>query len=362
MPPHGLTQYPAGLLETTLDQLRTLLAVHEEGTALGAARLLGREQSSVQKQLDTMNRNVGELCGEPLLHKSGRGRPVRFTRSGEQAVELARATLGDWLDGVRTARARAGRILTVGSTRFTLEYLREAVDQLGERFAREGVEVRTVHVRTTNLLQRLETRELDLVCGSVSVPGSRRAPELEEYDVMEWRRSGLCLLTNLRDDELPRRTPVRVRALAQLPLAVPTDGLICDFLRGWFGPSYHGALRIAAEIDSAQYGFELLGSRMLRGAMLVTRGIGQAVDEGRLPEARGLRTVELAEESGSQLRVVVGAFARADDRAAHPPGHPLNQLWDVLHREHARRRGGEEHGDRDSRTARPSPLHAATAG
>lgn len=36
----GPQQYPTELLDTTMDQLRTLIVVHEAGTALGAARRL----------------------------------------------------------------------------------------------------------------------------------------------------------------------------------------------------------------------------------------------------------------------------------------------------------------------------------
>src|SRR6266540_2666886 len=46
------------LLELTFDQLRTLLLVRHTGSALRAAQQLGREQSSVQKQLDTLNRRI----------------------------------------------------------------------------------------------------------------------------------------------------------------------------------------------------------------------------------------------------------------------------------------------------------------
>src|SRR5438105_4688620 len=44
---NGLLAYPPTLLEFTFDQLRTLVVVREAGSANGAARILGREQSSV---------------------------------------------------------------------------------------------------------------------------------------------------------------------------------------------------------------------------------------------------------------------------------------------------------------------------
>ncbi|MFE3935254.1 hypothetical protein ACFXPJ_16080, partial [Streptomyces goshikiensis] len=77
------------LLDLTWDQMRTLVVVHEEGPALAAARLLGREQSSVQKQLDILNRNFQALTGELVVVKQGRGRDLLFTPTGlEVAAEL----------------------------------------------------------------------------------------------------------------------------------------------------------------------------------------------------------------------------------------------------------------------------------
>lgn len=126
-----------------------------------------------------------------------------------------------------------------------------------------------------------------------------------------------------------------MRSLAAMPLVVSADGLIPDFLRGWFGPDYRRRMRIAAEIDSAHYGFELLSSGVLSGSMLVTQGIGEAVAEGLLPEARGLRTLRLVEDMGPPQCVLVGAFRRRDPETL-APGHPVSLLWEALARQNAR--------------------------
>ncbi|WP_347178590.1 LysR family transcriptional regulator [Streptomyces iconiensis] len=349
------------MLDTTMDQLRTLLAVHEEGTALAAARLLGREQSSVQKQIDTLNRKLGEHCGEPLLRKRGRGERVQFTATGEALARLARGTLDEWRGSLDSARRRSGRTLMVGSTRYTLGYLLDAVEQVNDRLARDDVELRIAHVRSGSLLEKLRSRELDLVCGSVLTSASAGAAEnearFEGYEVMEWRRSGLSLVTNEPASQLPGDT-AGVRALATMPLVVSADGIIPDFLRGWFGADYRRRMRIAAEIDSAHYGFELLSSGVLYGSMLVTQGIGEAIAEGRLPEARGLRTLRLVEDMGPSLRVLVGAFRRRDPGAGGP-GHPVSLVWEALLRRNAG--AGTYAGTGDPRTAGKRPSLAGSA-
>src|SRR2546423_14882181 len=120
VPPAGafaeLLASPTQLLDVTMDQLRTLLAVHEAGSPLRAARLLGREHSSVRKQLDTLNRTFQQLCGEALVVKQGRGQDYLFTPTGQAIVVVARQTFADWLAGISDRRRRLGASLTVATT------------------------------------------------------------------------------------------------------------------------------------------------------------------------------------------------------------------------------------------------------
>src|SRR6266540_2982776 len=111
------------LLELTFDQLRTLLLVRHTGSALRAAQQLGREQSSVQKQLDTLNRHFQRLVGELLVVKQGRGKDVLLTPTGRAITALAEALFADWTADIQDSRRRLGRTLTVGTTEFTLGYL-----------------------------------------------------------------------------------------------------------------------------------------------------------------------------------------------------------------------------------------------
>jgi len=339
--PDRLLQSASALLNTTMDQLRTLIAVHETGTALGAARLLGREQSSVQKQLDTLNRNFGTLCGEPLVLKRGRGRDVLFTGTGRALVELAHRTLGEWSDGVEEARRRLGSTLCVGSTRYTLGYLLEAVEPLAGEFERRGVEFRLVHVRTRDFFDKLRAKEIDLVCGS-TITRAGTDPDLDGVEVMEWRRSGFSVVTSLAADRLPGPA-VTTGQLASLPLVVPGDGLISTFLRGCFGPKYRDGLDIVAEIDTAQYGLELLGSHLVTGCMLVTRGIGQALRAGRIAKSPALRVLDLHDDTDPRREVLIGAFIRTGERSLWTPDHPLALIWNGLQLHSRAYRSGTPH-------------------
>ncbi|MEK8170216.1 LysR family transcriptional regulator [Streptomyces sp. M19] len=201
-----------------MDQLRTLLAVREAGTALGAARLLGREQSSVQKQLDRMNRHFGALCGEPWC--SARAQPERALHAHRRDARRARPRhVGELAGGGGRLRPAAGQPADRGlhplHPRVPAE--RRGAGHRGVRGRR--VELRVEHVRTRDLLDRLGSKELDLVCGSVLTQAGRD-DHLDGFEVMEWRRSGLSLVTNLTEDELPGP------ALAARPAGAPARRLL----------------------------------------------------------------------------------------------------------------------------------------
>ena len=318
------------LLDTTFDQLRTLITVHETRSALRAARVLGREQSSVQKQLDTLNRNFKALCGEPLVVKQGRGKDVLITPTGEALVELAKQTLGDWLDSIHECRRKLGTTLTVGTTRFMLDSLAKAWHHVADDFRRRDVELKVVHIRTKDIWHKLESKEVDIVCGSVVTPAGSGS-DFADFDVIEWRRGGLALLTNLPEHRLG--ATVGTGELPKLPLVVPGDGLIAEFLRGWFGPDYRNELDIAAEIDEIQYGMSLLRSGLVEGCMIVTSGLGVVAANNELREGSGLRVVGLKNDRKPVLERLVGVFARKEERAKFPADHPLNLLWAAFQRE-----------------------------
>ncbi|MFD0199262.1 MULTISPECIES: LysR family transcriptional regulator [Saccharothrix] len=318
------------LMDTTLDQLRTLIAVYETRSALRAARVLGREQSSVQKQIDTLNRNFRSLCGEPLVVKQGRGKDVLITQTGEALVELARTTLTEWLDSIHECRRKLGTTVTVGTTRFMLDSLAKAWHHVADDFRRRDVELKVVHIRTKDIWKSLESKEVDIVCGSVVTHAGRNSG-VEDFDVIEWRRGGLALLTNLPESKLG--ASVGTGELPKLPLVVPGEGLIAEFLRGWFGSDYRNELDIAAEIDEIQYGMSLLRSGLVEGCMIVTSGLGVVAANNELREGSGLRVVELKNDRKPQLERLVGVFARKDERAKFPADHPLNLLWAAFQRE-----------------------------
>jgi DNA-binding transcriptional LysR family regulator len=324
----GLLGCPADLLEVTFDQLRSLVIVHDTGSALSAARSLRREQSSVQKQLDTLNRSFQRMCGELLVIKQGRGQPFLFTPTGTAVVENARNVLIGWQTQVNDARRRIGQTLTVGTAEFTLHFLGRVWERVAEKFQAREIELKILHVRTKDSLTRLDAKEVDLLCGGF--PATADASGIREgHEFLEWHREGLTLLTNLPKRELPVPT-VGVRRLLEIPLVIPSSGVIADFLTRWYGPNFQTRITVAATIDDIYYGLALLRSRMAYGCMIVSQTIGKAAVEGHLPGGPGLRLVSLANDFKPELELVTGVFARAGERRQFAPDHPLNLLWDAF--------------------------------
>ncbi|MFE9748272.1 LysR family transcriptional regulator [Saccharothrix saharensis] len=318
-----LLDCPPHLLDLSLDQLRTLAVVRVTGSAQRAAKALGREQSSVQKQLDNLNATAVRLVGEALVLKQGRGKDHAFTPSGEEVVDLAIDQLRSWNDRLHHTRRRVGSTITVGTTEFTVQFLGSIWPGLRTEFERRGIQLKIEHVRTRDLWARLDAKQVDLVCGSLAAEHDQ--PVALDYDFIEWHRERVALLTNLTTRELPD-TPVTSDTLRTLPLLVPSAGLLAQFLSRWYGPDYRGVLNVVADIDSLNYGLTLLDNELLHGAMLTTERVAHAAVTGKLP-GTNLRNIPLAHDYKPDLQIVTGIFARPGERHRYAPDHPLNLLW-----------------------------------
>ena len=321
-----LLECPPEVLDTSLDQLRTLAVVHATGSAQRAARALGREQSSIQKQVDNLNKAALRLIGEVLVVKQGRGEPHLFTPSGEDMVTLAQAILRSVTDTVHASRRRLGTTVTIGTTEFTVDFLGAVWPDLRIDFERRDIHLKVEHVRTRDLWTKLDAKAVDMVCGSFA--SERDQPPRLDQEFLEWHRENVALLTNLTVRELPD-TPVTAARLAGLPLLAPTAGLLAQFLTRWYGPDYRGLLNVVADIDSLNYGLKLLDTELLHGCLLTTDRVADAAVGGTLP-GKNLRKVGLADDYSPALEIVTGIFMRKGERERVAPNHPLNLLWKAL--------------------------------
>jgi hypothetical protein len=249
-----------------------------------------------------------------------------FTPSGEEVVAMARQTLLSWTDNLHRSRRRVGSTVTFGTTEFTVQFLGTVWPAVREDFERRGVHLNIEHVRTRDLWRKLDGKKVDLVCGSFAAEPDR--PPTLDYEFLEWHRERVALLTNLIPRELPD-TPITATRLPDLPLLAATAGLLSQFLSRWYGPDYRGVLHVIADIDSLNYGLNLLTSDLLHGCLLTTDRVADAALDGRLP-GHGLRKIDLADDYQPRLEIVTGIFARKGERDRYAPHHPLNLLWNAF--------------------------------
>ncbi len=321
-----LLDCPPEVLDVSLDQLRTLAVVHATGSAKRAARVLGREQSSVQKQLDALNRIALRLVGEALFVKQGRDVDFLFTPTGRGTVNLSSPALAKWIRRMRSGKLPAGSELTCGVTTATVDFLGRAWPALRPTFDRHRVHLKVQQVSACDLWTRLDDEDVDLVCASV--PASRGKPPALDRDYVEWQRDEVVLVTNLGPRQLSD-APVDLRGLRDIPLLLPTCGPLAEFVHQWFGPHYREVLTVIGEVDSFDYGRTVLASGLLAGAMLSTE---HAAARTRL------RSIPLRAHQHPAEQIATGVFARADARSRYPDDHPLNLVW------HALRAGRAEDG------------------
>lgn len=271
-------------------------------------------------RIDTLNRVFHQVCGEVLVVKQGRGQDYLFTPTGEAVADIAAKSFADWLAGITDRRRKLGATLAVATTEFTVDFLTQVWPDVAEEFTRREIQLNIAHVRTRDFWTQLDAKNVDLVCGSVAAaPGDD--PALADYDVIEWHREDLALLTNLSTRELPMAAAAQDR-LPEVPPLAPSAGLVAEFLRRWYGPGFQSELTIVAEVDSIYYGLALLRSRLVHGALICARAVAEAAVEGRL--------VPLADDYDPALQLLAGIFARKGERQLYDHTHPLNLLWDAF--------------------------------
>jgi hypothetical protein len=282
----------------------------------------------VRKQLDTLNRLFQQVCGEALVVKQGRGQDYLFTPTGEAVADIAAKSFVDWLTGITERRRKLGATVSVATTEFTVDFLAQVWPDVADEFSRREIQLHIAHVRTRDFWTQLDAKDVDLVCGSVAAAPSDD-PALADYDVIEWHREDLALVTNLSTHELPM-VAVSQNRLPEIPLLAPSAGLVAEFLRRWYGPDFQSTLTIVAGVDSIYYGLALLRSRLVHGALICARAAADAAIEGRLPGGPGLRLVPLASNYDPPLQLLAGIFARKGERQLYDDTHPLNLLWNAF--------------------------------
>jgi DNA-binding transcriptional LysR family regulator len=187
-------------------ELRTFIAVAEEGSVSAAGRRLHVSQSAVSQTIQSLERQLG---GRLLVRGTG---GVTLTEAGTILLREARSLIAQHdraVDAVTGQAAASAAILRVGvPLELPGDLLPRAVAEMSAAFPRSRVEVR--HASSAAQLDALRS-------GSLDVGLLRSRPSDPSYDAVLAVEEALgVLLAAARADELAGPSGVRLHELAGL--------------------------------------------------------------------------------------------------------------------------------------------------
>lgn len=323
---HIRQNYGDALLQITLDQLRTLVTVASTRSVRKAAQQLRRDQSSVDKQLKTLNEHFKEFSDEELIIRPAqRGGEVELTHAGNVVVRLAQQVLNSANDVVDELRERKhDRPLRLALTTFLLPVLLEVQDEIALDFSRHGLQFRKelMHVRSSDvqtiLLPERHREGIDFSFGGFTTRHDDDTDVEDALEFLEWRRDRIVLLSNYETNQA--RVHVQRVRLDRWPLILPRGGVVNSFVDQVWGTSE--GLNIVEWCNEVHFALELLTLGVHQAAMLSTG----AIAEQALSSAPKM-PLHVTELDGCEFNLRVGLFRRKVDAATYLPRHPRQLFW-----------------------------------
>jgi DNA-binding transcriptional LysR family regulator len=310
----------APFVSVTIDQLRTYIAVHETGSTRAAAlRVLKRDQSSVEKQLKTLDDHFWNFNKERLIIKPpGRGAELRFTRGGERVYELAQKVLHEF-QTTRTHLEKVYRI-RIATTKFTIPLLAEIDDPIWKRLKQNGrqPERELIHIRSEQVQRCLDDPTIDFSLGGMI---SRQQID-PKVDFIRWNTEKFVLLSNF---PLPsNKIHIKQLRSLDLPLVLRTDGVMREFVNLALGGS--DGLNAVEWCNDLQFALDLLRLRVHEACMICTEFIASEAAK-RIDSAGVLHAYPLVD---CDLRHDRGLFRRTGADKLYEPTHPVRIFWDTF--------------------------------
>jgi DNA-binding transcriptional LysR family regulator len=190
-------------------QLKTFVEVATNGSYARTAAIVGVAQSALSRQISALERAIGDR----LFHRTGRG--VVLTELGERMLPRARALVADaeaWTDAARGERAEPHGEVTLGAVPVASRGLIAAIT--GEiRNSLPGIRLRALEGYSGQVEEWLAAGRVE-----IGIYNRYRRGRIANAEVLA--RTEVHLITR-RSHPMARRREVAVRALADVPLALP---------------------------------------------------------------------------------------------------------------------------------------------
>lgn len=323
-----IVSLPSALLSLTFDQLRTFVSLRSTLSAARTATELGRDQSSVQKQLVTLNKHFQALCGEPVARAVPR-QNLSFSSTGDLFAQSSKELLRDWFSALDEQRRKVGTSLSVGATSFILDFVPATWNRVVRTLEESHIELVIKQIRTHEVLDALRKNEVDVTLGGILLEKTNEAFKDPDIDFIGWEREGVVMLTNDLETDFPS-AGISPETLKGMKLLAPRSGIVHEFLRQWYGDDYPNELNLLPVTGDILFYLSLLRSNSILGCMLVPQYLVQPQSQ----HVGGLRLVRLNAPDYPDLEVVAGLFVRKRDRESLSADHPLHKIWDLFLRVH----------------------------
>jgi len=292
--------------------LKTFVEVAANGSYARTAAVAGVAQSALSRQMSALERGIGAR----LFHRTGRG--VVLTELGERVLPRARALVADaaaWQEAARGENAPPHGEVTLGVVPVASRGLIAAIaGELRRDFP--GIRLRALEGYSGQVEEWLAAGRVE-----IAIYNRYRRGRVANAEVLGRAEVHLILR---RDHPMARRRELPVRALAEIPLALPVrPNSLTSVLTG-LAASQHFELDIRIEAGSTP---------MIRDVILAS---GLATISPRDVFAREIASGELSAVPLLQPKILQTTWMSLSSH--HPPSDPARIVARLIRQMAARRR------------------------
>lgn len=213
------------LEDLTIAQIRAFCLLAQHGNLANVQKLVGTDYKILQRQVDAVCKKLKDAGFGDVT--TGVGKSIQITRSGDFVKNHLEAVIKQ-IDHLNDSFSINGHIdMSIGMTTFLLHILDKLLGKIKDR---GGIVMRLVHLRTFDLVRKVETREVNFAFGGLMVEKNKSPKLSREIKYKEIFRDEFAFMANhdIRyDEEFITLDIIKSR---KLPLILASTGVVFDFV------------------------------------------------------------------------------------------------------------------------------------